>query len=117
MFLLLDEINVRLGHIEKQNRDAIPEGKLESTTLSLLPGGLTIDLGSAPQYQMRGPWASVTITNDGGSDIQVSVNSGVTTATVKPEESRTIDMKARGKIRSVKLTVTAATTVRFDGVV
>ena len=115
--LLLDDIAARLGRLEKIEASLVPMGKLESATITLNPGDTVIDMASAPSYQIKGPWASVTITNDGGSNVLASVNDGPTSVTVKPNESREIDMKARGKIRSVRLTATAQTTIRFDGIV
>jgi hypothetical protein len=114
--LLLDDIAVRLGRLEKIEASLVPMGKLESATITLNPGDTIIDLSTAPEYQIRGPWASVTITNDGGSNVSAYINDSSTPTTVKPDETRVIDMKARGKISRIRFTVTGQTMIRFDGV-
>jgi hypothetical protein len=109
------ELLQKLIEIEESK---IPEGIQEAETQIVNPPGIIWDVGDRPtfQTQLRGPWISFALTNDGPGVVTMIVNNTVYKDTIKSGETRDVNMVQKGKIKRLELAVTATATVRISAI-
>jgi hypothetical protein len=117
-FIMLDEVNVQIARLYRLMELNVPEGVDEEETLTV-NRFLALDADAGRQNfntRLRGPWMSITLTNDGPDSILYKLNYTEYQGTLRINETRTINMVQRGKIRRVEITAIGIESVRFSGV-